>query len=96
MSIMLGTYDNITERQANYYDKVATDSLFSNIDVISYYTRSEVDAIDDELSSLILNICTKAEIDSQLTGYTTVAYLQGSCMTTLYLDEYLCRHNTFC
>ena len=31
MSIILDTYYNITETQANYYDKVAIDSLFPNI-----------------------------------------------------------------
>ena len=30
------TYYNITAIQANYYDKVATDSLFSNIYIYIY------------------------------------------------------------
>ena len=56
MSIILDTYYNITEIQANYYDKVATDSLFSNIDLSNYYTKIEVDDIDNELFTSIFNI----------------------------------------
>ena len=52
MSIILDTYYNITEIQANYYDKVATDPLFSNIDLGNYYTKIEVDDIDNELFTL--------------------------------------------
>ena len=59
MSITLDTYYNITETQANYYDKVATDSLFSNKDLSNYYSRIEVDDIDNELSAFILNTYTK-------------------------------------
>ena len=89
MSIILDTYYNITEIQANYYDKVATDSLFSNIDLSSYYTKSEVYDIDNELSTLILYTYTKTEIDSQLTDYTTNAYLQGNYMTSTPITETL-------
>ena len=66
LSILLDTYYNITETQANYYDKVATDSLFSNIDLSSYYSKIEVDDIDNELFTLILNTYTKTEIDTLL------------------------------
>ena len=48
MSILLDTYYNITEIQANYFDKVATDSLFPNIGLSNHYTKSEVDDIDNE------------------------------------------------
>ena len=66
MSIILDTCYNITETQANYYDKVATDSLFSNLDLSNYCTKIEIDGTDHELSTLILNTYTKTEIDSQL------------------------------
>ena len=59
ISILSDTYYNITETQANYYDKVATDSLFSNIDLSNYYTKVEIGDIDNELFTLILNACTK-------------------------------------
>ena len=42
------------------------DTLFSNIDLSNYYTKSEVDDIDNELSTLILNTCTKTEADTLL------------------------------
>ena len=70
MSIILDTYYNITEIQANYYDKVATDYLFSNIDLSNYCAKIEIDDIDNELFALILNAYTQTEIDSQLTDYT--------------------------
>ena len=85
--MILDTYYNITEIQANHYDKVATDSLFSNTDLSSYYTKSEVDDIDNDLCTSILNIYTKTEIDSQLTDYTTITDLQGNYMTTLSTTE---------
>ena len=62
MSIILDTYYNITEIQANYYAKVATDSLFSNIYLSNYYTKIEVGDIGNELFTLILNAYTKTEI----------------------------------
>ena len=55
MSIILDTYYNITEIQAKYYGKVATDSLFSNIALSNYYSKIEVDDTDNELFALILN-----------------------------------------
>ena len=66
MSIILDTYHNITEIQANYYDKVATGYLFSNIDLSNYYCKIEVDDIDNELSTWILNTYTKTEFDALL------------------------------
>ena len=89
MSIILDTYYNITEIQANYYDKVATDYLFSNIDLSNYCAKIEIDDIDNELFALILNAYTQTEIDSQLTDYTKIAYLQGNHMTTLLITETL-------
>ena len=65
MIIILDNYYNITEIQAKYYDKVATDFLFPNIDLSSYCSKNEVDDIDNELTTLILNTYTKTEIDSQ-------------------------------
>ena len=89
MSIILDTYYNITGIQANYYDKVATGSLFSNIDLSNYYTKIEIDDIDNELSTLILNTYTKTETDSQLPDYTTITYLQGNYMTSISTTETL-------
>ena len=89
MNIILDTYYNIAETQANYYDKVATDSLFSNIDLSNYYTKSDIGDTDNELSTLILNTYTKTKIDSQLTDYTTITYLQGNYMPTLSITETL-------
>ena len=53
MSITLDTYYNITKIQTNYYDKVSTDRLFSNINLSNYYSKTEVDDIENELSTLI-------------------------------------------
>ena len=40
--------------------------MFLNIDLSNYYTKTEVDDIDNELSTLILNTYTKTEIDTIL------------------------------
>ena len=89
MSIILDTYYNTAAVQATYYDKVATDSLFSNIGLSNYYSKIEVDDIGNALSTLIFNIYTKTEIDTQITDYTSIAYLQGNYMTTLAITETL-------
>ena len=66
MSIILDTYYNITEIQANYYDKVASDSLFSNVGLSNYYTKIEVGDIDNELSTLVLHTYTNTEVATLL------------------------------
>ena len=43
----------------NYYLKTEIDPLCSNTDLSNYYTKSEADDIDNELSTLIINIYTK-------------------------------------
>ena len=53
MSIILDTFYDITEIQANYYDKVATDSLFSNIYLSNYYSKIEVDDTDNTFGSVV-------------------------------------------
>ena len=63
--------------------------LFSNIDVGSYYNKSEIDDIGNELSTLTLNTYTKTEIDTQLTDHVTFSHLQGNYMTTLSITEAL-------
>ena len=87
MSIILDTYYNITEIQANYYDKVAAGSLFPNIYLSNYCYKIEVGDIDNVQSALILNTYTKTEVDTQLTGYTTITCLQRNYMTTLPITE---------
>ena len=59
MSIILDTYYNIAGIQANYNDKVATDSLFSNIDLSNYCSKIEVDDTDNELFTLIFKYLYK-------------------------------------
>ena len=61
MSIILDTYYNIAGSQATYYDKVSTDSLFSNIDLSNYCTKIEIGDIGNELSTLILYTFTKKQ-----------------------------------
>ena len=57
--------------------------MFSNIDLSNYYSKTEVDDIDNKLFTLVLNTYTKTEIDTQLTDYTSITYLQDNYMTTL-------------
>ena len=71
------------------YIKTEIDSLIPNINLSNYYTKSEVDDIDNELSTLILDTYTKTEIDTQLAGYAAISHLQGNYMTTLSITETL-------
>ena len=54
-----------------------------------FSSKNEVDDIDNELSTLILNTYTKTEIDTQLTDYTSITYLQDNYMTTLSISKTL-------
>ena len=75
--------------------------FFGELDIPNHYNKTEIDAIGDELSALILNTCTKTEvealisnisltyyytkteIDTTLSDYSTITYLQGNYMTPL-------------
>ena len=48
------------------YIKTEIGTLFPNIDLSNYYTKSDVDDIDNELSTLMFNDYTKTEIDTLL------------------------------
>ena len=74
--------------------------FFGGLGILNFYNKTEIDAIDDELSALILNTYTKAEvealisninltdyhtkteIDTTLSDYSTITYLQRNYMTT--------------
>ena len=40
--------------------------FFGDLDIPNFYNKTEVDAIDDELSALLLNTYTKPEIEAYL------------------------------
>ena len=42
--------------------------FFGDLDIPNFYNKTEIDAIGDELSSLILNTYTKTEVDNLLTN----------------------------
>ena len=42
------------------YIKTEFDTLFPNIDLSNYYTKTEIDDLDNELSSLVLNTYNKS------------------------------------
>ena len=68
----------------NFYNKAEVGNL---ITCVKYYTKNQVGALIYNIN--LVDSYTKAETDSQLTGYTTIAYLQGSYMTTLSITEAL-------
>ena len=58
-------------------------TLFSNIDLSSYFTKSEIDDIDNELSTLILNTYTKTEVDTLLyTNYPSLSFIVNNFYST--------------
>ena len=68
----------------NFYNKAEVDNLITNLNLVNYYTKSQVDAI---ISNIDLSSYTKAEIDTQLTDYATLSYLQDYYMTTLRINN---------
>ena len=65
----------ITQIYDDMYLKPEIDTLFSNIDLSNYYNKIEIDDLDNELSTLILNTYDKSEIDTFLTNYYNIGYL---------------------
>ena len=79
--------------------------FFGDLDMLNFYNKTEVDAIDDELPALILNTYTqpevealisninltdydtKTEIDTTLSDYSTISYLQCNYMTSLLITQ---------
>ena len=55
--------------------------LFGDLDIPDFYNKTEIDAIGDGLSSLILNTYTKTEADNLLTGINLV-----ECYTKAEID----------
>ena len=69
--------------------------FFGNLDIPNFYNKTEVDAIDDELSALILNTYTKTEVEAlisniNLTDYYTKTEIDsslGDYSTISYLQD---------
>ena len=72
---------------ADYYNKTEMDLIVPNIDLINYYTKTEVDDIDNELSTLILNTCTKTDIDDMVLLYDS--YVDGNFYNKTDTDNVL-------
>ena len=71
----------------NFYNKTEVCNLITNLNLVNYYTNNQVDALI--YNTNLVDSHTETQIDSQLTGYTTIAYLQGNYMTTLSITETL-------
>ena len=75
---------------ANLYDKVATDSLFSDIDLSNYYSKIEVGDIGNGLSTLISNTYTKTEIDTLLyTNHPSLSFIVDNLYSNTEIDSTL-------
>ena len=75
---------------SKYCNKTEVDAVVANINFSNnHYTKAEVADIDNELSALILNTYTETEIDTSLSDYSTVTYLQDGCMTSLLITQAL-------
>ena len=69
--------------------------FFGNLNIPNFYNKTEVDAIDDELSALILNTYTKPEVEAlisniNLTDYYTKTEIDtslGDYSTISYLQD---------
>ena len=67
----------------NFYNKTETDAIDDELPALflNTYTKTEVEALISNIN--LVGYCTKTEVDSQLTDYTTITYLQGNYITTL-------------
>ena len=59
------------------------------MDLRNYCYKIEVDDIDSELFTLIINTYTKTDFDTQLPDCTTITYLQDNYMTSISITETL-------
>ena len=71
----------------NFYNKTELGSLLANnnpnIDLINYYTKAEIDDLDNELSTLTLNTFTKTEVDTKLADYMTTLSITETIINSL-------------
>ena len=73
----------------NFYNKSEIDAIGDELSALisNTYIKTEAEALISNTN--LVDFYTKAEVDSQLTDYTTVTYLQGNYMTTLAITETL-------
>ena len=73
----------------NHYNKTEIDAVGDELPALTLntYTKTEVDALISNIN--LTNYYTKTEVDTQLTGYTTITYLQDNYMTTLAITKTL-------
>ena len=57
------------------YIKTEIDTLCSNLDLNNQYTKTEIDDLDNELPTLMLNTYNKSEIGTFLIDYYDIEYL---------------------
>ena len=78
----------------NFYNKTEIDAIGDELPALisNTYTKTEVEALIYNIK--LVDYCAKAKIDSQLTYYATVTYLQGNYMTSLSITEALMNNCT--
>ena len=73
----------------NFYNKAEIDAIGDGLSalILNTYAKAEVEALISNIN--LVDYCTKTEVDTQLTDYTPITYLQGNYMTTLAITETL-------
>ena len=73
--------------------------FFRNLDIQGFYNKTEVDAIGDELSALVLNTCIKTEVEAltsniNLTGSEKIDITSNQFSLTfpLKINDGICFH----
>ena len=74
---------------ANSYNKSKINSMLTgcSTDLSNYYTRPQVEALISNIN--LSDYYNKAEIDSSLSDYYTITYLQDNYMTSLLITQTL-------
>ena len=73
----------------NHYNKTEIDAIDDELpaSILNTYTITEVEALIYNIN--LVDYYTKTEVDTQLTDYTTVIYLQGNYTTSLLITQAL-------
>ena len=68
----------------NYLDKSV--EFFGGLDIPNFYNKTEIDAIGDELSALILNTYTKTEVEALISNTNLTDYYTKTEIDTTLSD----------
>ena len=61
--------------------------FFGELDIPNHYNKTEIDAIDDELSTLSLNTYTNTEVEALMSNINSTEYYTKTEIATTLSDD---------